>query len=275
MHRSRDADTPAASGGTRMSVSVVVPVKDDAGDLVACLRALAAQTWQPDEVIVVDNRSSDDTARVAAEAGARVVRCDEAGIPAASAAGYDAATGDIILRLDADCRPSPDWVDSMVRAFEATPDIGAVTGGARFVDGPRWLRAPLAAAYLLAYAAATVPALGHLPLFGSNLGLRRAVWLGVREGVHRSDPEVHDDLDLAFHVGARHAIRYRRDLRMGMSMRPFGDARSFARRMVRGLRTVVVHWPHDFPPRRWARLVADRVARARSAVNPRDTPAIR
>ncbi|WP_169581801.1 glycosyltransferase family 2 protein [Microbacterium thalassium] len=257
-----------------MRVSAVIPVKDDAGNLAECLRALSAQTRAPDEVIVVDNRSSDDSARVAAVTGARIVRCDEPGIPAASAAGYDAATGDIILRLDADCRPSPDWVEHMVRAFEAAPDIGAVTGGSRFVDGPPWLRAPLAAVYLLAYSAATAPALGHLPLFGSNMGLRRAVWLDVRSSVHRSDPEVHDDLDLSFHVGARHTIRYRRGLRMGMSMRPFGDAGAFGRRMVRGLRTVVMHWPHDFPPWRWARLLADRVARVRAGVNPRDTPAV-
>ncbi|WP_374316329.1 glycosyltransferase family 2 protein [Microbacterium sp.] len=252
------------------SVSVVIPAKDDAVALAGCLTALASQSRPADEVVVVDNGSSDDTARVAVRAGARVVRCDRDGIPAASAAGYDAASGDLLLRLDADCRPSPEWIERMLNAFEADPAVGAITGGARFVDGPRWLRAPLAALYLLSYAAVTFPALGHLPLFGSNLALRRSVWLNVGQAVHRDDPEVHDDLDLAFHVGERHAIRYRTGLSMGISMRPFGDAGSFGHRIGRGIHSVTVHWPRDFPPCRWIRLGAARMAarRGRTPAHP-------
>lgn len=258
------------------TVSVVIPVRDDARMLAGCLDALSRQTRSADEIIVVDNRSSDETALVAGAAGARVVACAEVGIPAASATGYDAATGDLLLRLDADCRPCPQWIERMVDAFAEDDDTGAVTGGAWFVDGPPWLRGPLAGTYLIAYAATTSLALGHPPLFGSNLGLRRDVWLSVRDRVHRHDRELHDDLDLSFHVGAAHRIRYRRGLGMGMSMRPFRDGGSFARRMARGIRTVTVHWPDDFPPRRWVRIArARRLAsgRAGSGVR-RDTPVV-
>ena len=85
------------------AVSVVIPVKDDAALLTRCLSALAAQDRPVDEIIVVDNGSSDDSADRARAAGARVVRCDDPGIPAAASAGYDAARGDLILRRDADC----------------------------------------------------------------------------------------------------------------------------------------------------------------------------
>ena len=239
----------------------MIPAKDDADVLARCLRALAAQTRRPDEIVVVDNGSSDGTARVARAAGARIVACDEAGIPAAAAAGYDAATGDLVLRLDADCVASPDWVQRVVAAFAAAPEAGAVTGGATFLDGPRWLRHPLAVLYLASYAAATVPALGHAPLFGSNLALRRTVWDDVRTAVHRHDPDVHDDLDLSFHIGEHHVIRYRSGLAMGMSMRPFADAGAFAQRVRRGFRTVLTHWPRDFPPVRWIRLATRRRSR--------------
>lgn len=244
-----------------LTVSVVIPVKDDANELSRCLRALQLQSRPADEIIVVDNGSSDASALVAREAGARVVRCDQPGIPAAASTGYDAGTGDVILRLDADCVPARTWVATMAGAFTRRPTVSVFTGGARFIDGPRALRTSLAAGYLWAYAVCTAPALGHLPLFGSNLAFRRAAWRGIRSRVHRQDAELHDDLDLAFHLGERHRIRYLPGAAMGMSMRPFAPGAGFGRRVGRGFRTVIVHWPVDFPPVRWVRLLLRRALR--------------
>ncbi len=249
---------PTASGPSP-TVSVVIPVKDDAEHLRQCLDALHRQARRPDEIIVVDNDSTDASAAVAASLGATVVHCGEPGVPAASARGYDTARGDLILRLDADSLPSVLWVESVVEAFAQHPEVSVFTGGAHFIDGPPVLRTPLAAAYLLSYAAVCTASLGHLPLFGSNLAFRRAAWVDVRADVRRDDPERHDDLDLAFHFGERHRIRFLAGAEMGISMRPFGSVRSFARRVARGFRTVIAHWPEDFPPVRWNRLALRRV----------------
>lgn len=81
--------------------------------------------------------------------------------------------------------------------------------------------------------------------------------------MHRHDPELHDDLDLAYHFGERHRIRYLPAAAMGMSMRPFAPGAAFGRRVVRGFRTVVVHWPDDFPPVRWQRLLLRRALHRR------------
>lgn len=243
-------------------VSVVIPVKDDGPRLRRCLRALAMQTRPPDEIVVVDNGSTDDSADIARAAGARVVPCARPGIPAASACGFDAARGAVILRLDADSLPARTWVAAMTDALAARPDVAAVTGGARFVDGPRVLRAPLAAAYLAAYVLVCAPALGHWPLYGSNLGMRRSAWLAIRPHIHLR-PDVHDDLDLAFHLGLRARIAFVPHAAMGVSMRPFADARAFAVRTARGVRTVVLHWPADFPPVRWVHRGMRRIVAAR------------
>ncbi|MEH0110903.1 glycosyltransferase family A protein [Tersicoccus sp. MR15.9] len=243
------------------TVSVVIPVKDDAVALTVCLHALALQSRHADEIVVVDNNSTDDSAAIARRAGARVLPCPAPGIPAASATGYDAATGDLILRLDADCLPAPTWIATMVDAFAHSPEVAAFTGRARFTDGPTALRDPLATIYLGAYALAASAALGHLPLFGSNLGMRRDAWRDVRESVHRHDPLLHDDLDLSFHLGERHRIRYLPTASMGMSMRPFFSGRAFAHRLRRGMRTVVIHWPDDLQPVRTLR-------RTRTGVDP-------
>lgn len=249
---------PLRTTPTRPTASVVIPVKDDGVRLRRCLDALAVQTRPADEIIVVDNGSSDASAEIARVGGAMVVRCDRPGIPAASARGYDSAAGDLILRLDADCIPAPTWIEAMTTTFAARPDVHILTGGARFIDGPRMLRRPLAAAYLASYAVVSAPALGHLPLFGSNLAFRSDAWRDVRAVAHRSDAALHDDFDLAFHFGERHRIRYLPGHHMGISMRPFGSARAFARRIGLGFRTVLVHWPQDFPPVRWTRLALRR-----------------
>jgi hypothetical protein len=53
-------------------------------------------------------------------------------------------------------------------------------------------------------------------------------------------------------------------------MRPFFTAGGFLRRTVRGVRTVLIHWPHDFPPVRWDRLILRRLI-GRGLAVPRTT----
>ena len=106
-----------------LTVSVVIPVKDDARRLAVCLAAIRRQTVAPLEVVVVDNGSTDASAAVARAGGARVVREEHAGIPAASAAGYDAAIGDVIARLDADSIPPAEWVETIRGHLTERPDL--------------------------------------------------------------------------------------------------------------------------------------------------------
>jgi len=232
------------------SVTVVIPVKDDAELLDRCLGALAGQSVAATEIIVVDNGSADDSASVARRHGAIVIDQPTGAIPAAAAAGLDAATAEIIARLDADCIPPATWIETIATSIG---DASGITGGADFIDGPRWLRRPLAVLYLGAYYVSLFPALGHVPLFGSNFAVTREGWRAVADEVHRNDDLVHDDLDLSFHLGPQRRIRFVRSMAMGMSMRPFADPGAFATRLRRGFHSVVIHWPRELPWLRWIR----------------------
>lgn len=105
-------------------LSVVIPARDAERELP---RTLAALT-QPGvgEVVVVDNGSSDETARAAREAGARVVPLERPGRAAARNAGAAAAAGERLAFLDAECRPEPGWAQA----------IGACLGRHGLVGGP-------------------------------------------------------------------------------------------------------------------------------------------
>lgn len=236
-------------------VSVVIPVKDDAIPLERCLRALGRQTVRPAEVIVVDNGSSDASAEVARRWGARVVHEGTPGIAAAAASGYDAAGSPVIGRMDADCVPDRGWVERVERHFTAHPDDAAVTGLAHFVDGPRWLRLPGAALYLGAYLVCVGAALAHPPLFGSNCAMRRDEWLRIRDAVHRSDLLLHDDIDVSMHLGPEGRIRVDPGLRMGIAVRPFTEG-GLRLRFRRGMHSILLHWPREYPWLRFARRLA-------------------
>lgn len=240
----------------RPSVSVVIPVKDDAELLERCLAALARQTVRPFEIVVVDNASSDLTAAVAARPGVRRLPSAEPGIPATAAAGYDAATGEVIARLDADSVPPDNWIERIADAFAADPELGALTGPGDFPELRGVRRRLVDVAYMEAYFVLMGALLGHPPLFGSNAAMRRSTWLGASELVHRHDARVHDDLDLSFRLrGAR--VRLDRSLRVPVSSRPFTGVGSMLVRVWRGIYTVAVNVPRG------------RRSRARSA--PRST----
>jgi glycosyltransferase involved in cell wall biosynthesis len=116
------------------TVSVVIPAHDAERTLGAVLAALAGQDAPPDEVIVVDDASTDATAEVAARAGATVVRTERplyAG--GARNRGWEAATGDVVCFLDSDAIPQAGWGEGLRGALAEFP--GALVGCARRFRG--------------------------------------------------------------------------------------------------------------------------------------------
>ncbi|GAB2488933.1 glycosyltransferase family A protein [Promicromonospora xylanilytica] len=235
------------------TVSVVVPVRDDAPALDRCLSLLARQTVAPLEIVVVDNASTDASAAVAHRWGAVVVVEPSVGIPAAAATGYDAAKGAVIARLDADSRPGPLWVQTVVERMVADPGLDALTGTGSFYDAPPGLRTAGAVAYLGAYYVLGHLALGHTALWGSCMAMRSSAWRAVRRDVVRDDAEVHDDLDLAFRLGPRRRIRLDRSWRVGVSARSLRGRRQRRRRLDRAWRTLRLNWKVSPPWERWRR----------------------
>jgi glycosyltransferase involved in cell wall biosynthesis len=180
---------------------------------------------------VVDNGSSDETAEVARTAGARVVFEPTWGIPAAAAAGFDAAVGDVLARLDADSLPPPEWLHLVESHLVGAAPAAVVTGPGYFYGaGPlaNWLGSQI---YVRGYFWSMGLVLGHPPAFGSNFAMRAEVWAGVREKVHRTVRTVHDDLDLSIQLEPGVAIVYDPALVVGISARPFDSVGGFLRRM--------------------------------------------
>ncbi len=248
--------TEVARGGSDRPIadlSIVIPVRDDAEFLARCLDALAAQTVGPREVIVVDNDSSDLTAVVAHQAGARVITQTEVGIPISSATGYDAASGRFIARLDADSVPHECWIENVVGVFAEHPEAVAVTGSGvlETVDGDQ--RPHASRAYLDPYFALVRLALAHEPVFGSAMAIRRWAWERISGEVCRHDATVHDDMDLSIHLPPQAVVVRDDRLTIAVSARPMDSKRSMAYRVWRGAYSLAKHYPQELPLNRWMR----------------------
>ena len=121
----------AVAGTTvdRPVISVIVPVRNSPKELRLCLEHLSASTYASYEVIVVDDASTDESAEVAVELGARLLRLDQRHGPAqARNRGAEIARGEYLLFLDADVCVHPDTMQLVVDTFAQDPGLDAVFG---------------------------------------------------------------------------------------------------------------------------------------------------
>jgi len=108
------------------TVSFVVPTRNSARTIAACVLSLSTQTYPDVEVVVVDNESTDGTAERATSAGAdRVViagpeRCAQRN------RGARESTGEIVVFIDSDMVMEPNLAAQIVEQFELHPELGAL-----------------------------------------------------------------------------------------------------------------------------------------------------
>jgi len=120
------------------NVTVLVAARDEAGNLPSLIPALLAQSYPVDrtQIVLVDDRSSDATSELARELGqgrVEVIRVDE--LPSgmgpkkhALLRGLGVARGEIVVQLDADNVPDPDWLSCMIQRFQPHTAPGSPNG---------------------------------------------------------------------------------------------------------------------------------------------------
>jgi glycosyltransferase involved in cell wall biosynthesis len=114
-------------------VSVIVPTRDRPRSLERCLEALERQSYQPLEIVVVDDGSEADgeVAAIVGRHGARLVRGAGRGPAAARNAGVGTTDGAFLCFTDDDCEPERDWAERLVQRLRAGADAvaGATLAG--------------------------------------------------------------------------------------------------------------------------------------------------
>ena len=183
-----------------MKLSVIIPVREDAR-IRGCLEALCRRQTSPKdefEVVVVDDGPSEVVERIVSEFPARYVAERGVGSYAARNHGIEEARGDLLAFTDADCVPSPRWIEEILLTFEDAScriavgpsyaaNSTAVALWTQSVDDTRWT-ALLAAESATAFCDTR------------NLAARREVFAS-----ERFDPAFRwaGDVELGFRLSAR------------------------------------------------------------------------
>lgn len=202
-----------------LTLSIIIPAYNEEHHLLACLEAIAAQVEPPDEVIVVDNNSTDSTAQIAKNFPfVTYLNEPKHGIVFGRNRGFDAAAGDIIGRIDADTLLPTDWTVK-VKRFYAEPGHTetAWTSSAYFynVRGRRFFGW---AHYALIFRFNRL-LMGSYVLWGSNMAMPRPLWNKIKPTLC-TRLDIHEDIDLAIHLKrAGHRVVYQTSNKVGVELR--------------------------------------------------------
>lgn len=105
-------------------VSVVIPTFQEEKYIVTTLSKLV-NIKPPIQIVMVDGGSKDDTVKIAKRLADKVYQMQERGISKARNYGAKRATGDILVFLDADVSPPPDFVEKVLKTFNNATVVGA------------------------------------------------------------------------------------------------------------------------------------------------------
>lgn len=223
-----------------MKLSVIIPTYNEENYIADCLQSLMKQTEKPDEIIVVDNNSTDKTAEIAKTfPGVKVVNEKKQGMIPARNKGFDSAQYDIIARTDADTIVPKNWIKRIKKHF-ADEKIVGVSGPARFVG----LDAVRTSAYWrseLLFFRSFRRMLGYNTLFGPNMALRASAWKKIRRVVCLSDSAVHEDVDLGIHLSSVGTTDFDRKLVVTSSSRRWKHIAPHFEYPYRYIKTIQLH----------------------------------
>lgn len=214
-------------------VSIVIPAFNEESAIEGCLAGVLSQSAPAWEVIVVDNRSTDRTAEIVRRAARQhpganirvIPQFDEQGIVPTRNAGFAAATGDVLGRIDADTVISRDWVAQVTSAM-ADRSTGAVSGPVYYYDLP--FRGADRMSDDLARRLLRRLGKEYPFLFGSNMAIRADAWRQIQHDACLDRGDVlHEDIDLSIHLhDAEIPVTYQRRMRASVSARRLSTSRA-------------------------------------------------
>ena len=228
-----------------MKVSVVVPVKDEKRLIEPFLEMVLQQTQLPQEVIVVDNNSTDETMVLAkkwaeryASAGSQLVllSCIHGNQAEARAMAFGTAKHPVIVSLDVDVVLPKNWITRAVKAFERNPELVGAGGPMTYQNRLITLVHDIGFAFFSILS-------GGYSFYGSHAAFRKKAYQdsgGLKRYREVADngeyQEAFDDIYLSVQLKRVGAVKPLWSLRASGVYRVRGEQVSLLRQLVRQVR---------------------------------------
>ncbi len=236
-----------------LSVSIIIPAWNESEHIADCLTCATRQTMAAQEILVVDNKSTDNTVDIVRrfiqenpDAHVQLLEQDaEQGLIPTRNYGFNHATGDILGRVDSDSMLRPDWVEVVSGIFTEDHDAMGATGPVAYYDMPAATFGRHADNIIRRHIYKADN--GRTLLFGSNMAVRATAWQKIKNQVCRDKEDImHEDIDISLHlIGNGMATVYSPRMVVGMSARRMDTSlKSFLAYMRRFRNTFAAHPEH-------------------------------
>lgn len=208
-------------------ISLIVPFYNEANYIGALLTSIQTSSRIPDEIILCDNGSTDASLTVINKykktLPIKVVTEPKKGIIYAVERAWHEATGDIILRTDADCIVPSLWIERVIRHFHDDPKLAGCTGPLQSSDG-NWFDKLLISSWTLVPALVLAWIQQYPLLVGCNSAFTKTALSSVN-GFSSEKQEIEDQL-ISKKLAKKNAkIQWFSDLVMYASSRRFNSNR--------------------------------------------------
>jgi glycosyltransferase involved in cell wall biosynthesis len=216
-----------------MKVSIVVPAFNEERYIGRCLSSIVNQSVSPDEIIVVDNNSTDKTAEIAKSFNVKVISQKLPGTINARNLGFDSALYDVIARTDADSVLDKNCVAEIKKYFQKNKNIDAVLGTHLYEGVPEGVNKTMFMQFMFTMQML----LGHIGLIGPSMIIKSSAWKKVRSSLCKNDKEVHEDIDVSIHLNM---------LGLKIGYAPKVIVWTSTRRLINNPRSFFLEYPNRF-----------------------------
>jgi len=227
-----------------ITVAIIIPAYNEAEAIGACLESCLRQTVMPDEIIVVDNNSTDKTFTIAERYQKqhpkliKLFKQPVQGLIPTRNFGFDTAISEVLGRIDADSRLEEGWVAALKEVFKDS-EVMAATGPSYFYDSPPAFKKIASNVHRFIAHQINERIAGHKMLWGSNMALRKSAWQKIKpKACDKKD--IIEDLDLAIHC-AEAGLKMHFDERLMNSVSPRRYLSS-----PKGIYSYLQMWPRTY-----------------------------
>lgn len=173
-------------------ISLYIPCFNAEKTIAQCIAAVLNQTYPPQEIIIVDDGSTDNTALIASGYNAQIIKHRKnLGLAESRNTGVSNSKYEYIASLDADCVPDLDWIEKLTKNFASYNIAGA---GGRLIETNVNTIADKWRAQHLAQSWGNKPIINPRQLFGNNAMFRKSALLevGLYNAKYKTNAEDYD-----------------------------------------------------------------------------------